>query len=557
MMADTNLESMPPEILYKILQYISSDDLDTLKRLQLGSIQQVVHRVINCEHFLSYKDSMNSSLQNCEWNTQEVLDVVQHIYIGGPNRKLGSQKTNAYESFLEEVEPFNGMLRRVKNLKLLSWRFGPVPHTLLDTLEKHHPRAKLRVFSHCRFDETLPQLHQSEIALRSFKNLTFFTAVDHTMGGHRQSGYGSASFLAILRGHKTIRHASFLSRDSRLHHELLLDEEIIDDADFTSKSCVKSLTLDGSNVKFSAQLLNEIGMSVDLSKIESIKCSKGSFELDYFTDAPRLLPNIKSISLNFATLRSSRTYYNNDNELLRSSSTLADAARDYVLNANSLTALSLWAWADIINVDQLINRHGSTLRTLSLHERQLSSNENYGKSSRIVLARAQVETLRNNCPQLRDLTLDITLPDANFILSAQPNVLEILDEIAPFGPPLKHLQIYFESNGLQQFCEETDQTRLMPSSGSIGDLHKQQDTDTKADSILRQYVEAIWKRVFGTLTTGERILTIKIGEWESNLWEWSQDNKRRFYVAVPHERDDMVGECNVTARNNLSMDLGS
>jgi len=81
-----------------------------------------------------------------------------------------------------------------------------------------------------------------------------------------------------------------------------------------------------------------------------------------------------------------------------------------------------------------------------------------------------------------------------------------------------------------------------------------------ASQDIPRFAEELWKVVFGYRRQGERVLDLKFGEWErkvhSSLRNRPVSTLRAWCHAKPQERDDRLGECEVSVRRGGDMLLG-
>lgn len=88
---------------------------------------------------------------------------------------------------------------------------------------------------------------------------------------------------------------------------------------------LRHLTLDGFGL--SSHTLDVWGQYVDLTKLESFKCSRGLPDVSYFDEAAGVLTNLKQVSLNFG--------YQREPDMKK-------AAEHYIATCSPLQSLSLW-----------------------------------------------------------------------------------------------------------------------------------------------------------------------------------------------------------------------
>lgn len=460
-----------------------------------------------------------------------VLQNVRHLTVDnrGPwEINYDSADAQSYSAFLQRFEPFNEYIRSIRNLRTLTWNAGPIPETLLSVLKASHPRATLKVFDFTRFHSYLDHLDRSELALSRSLALTHFrfsgkykalagsefregSAVD----AHAQYNYDV--FLAIVSRAPNLGYAGFVSQARR--SETLPGEMSISHA---SISCsIKSLTLDGASLIMDHNTLSNLSKYIDLGKVETFKFSRGIPLIGYFQNAASYFTNIQHISLNLTALSYSSA---------REQVTKLDAIKGYLLRCAPLQTLSVWSWAKVVKVEDVLTRHGATLKTFQLHVKSLSGETADPKH---VLTSTELKAIRESCPNLEDLTVDLTIGDVDHHLdiTASPEFRAKLDEIALFEPPLRVVRLY------------TSETII--SRAFFSDESPLEDTTDWGEKKAEMFVTAVWKYIYGTRTSGERRLEVKFGEWESWQRNFSPLDWRRFYQITPNERDDMISQCRV------------
>ena len=507
------------------------------------------------------------------WNwiqDNDVLSTIRYLTVNSS----GLYRTGSTP--IETYQDFDDVIRRIKNLKSLTWNAGPIKISLLETLHKYHPNAVLKLFSFDRFDGSLDHLDNAEKALSTYPKLTDFRS-------SRGDQYGLATFKSIVASSGSLRYAGIvLPNGIRQLDFPQTEDEILESTRRRRCSSLRSLTLDGASLKLSKDSLDELDKYIDIMQLESLKFSRGLPDVSYFENAASMLPKLNHISLNFGAISGTSP---------RRSDTqppVLKAARDYLLNCPSLQTISLWAWKRVIDLQELVDHHGKTLTSLHLHEKEESIvvRESWELSQRPNWHPADLKLLRQNCPLLRDLTLDMNRRWEDFALQSEMEILQLLDELASFKPQLRKLQIYFGTDGLPIFlypqpAVDTDYDDEASEEGenhsndsddnrSNGDIVEEQtvgpgrDNNTlrarerlqplfvmaDAEIVLQDYVRSIWKHVYGGAMTGERLLDVKFGEWESKHYDnlIQQDDPRRYFEARPHERDDMIGECEIKMR---------
>jgi hypothetical protein len=394
----------------------------------------------------------------------------------------------------------------------------------------------------------------AELALANSPALTYFQASIWNQGSGLHPDLREAACKRIIANAPNLRYASVTRGRSGCvvrvlsapaQADLLEKEEFF----YTQKkpnASLKALTLDG--YALSRQTLDQWGRFLDFSKLESLKCSRGYMpNKSYFDLAPGHLSGLKRISLNFTC--------NDDPEI-------AAAAENYLATCPPLETISLWSWMNVVTLPTIM-KHGSTLKTLQLHERE-SMNLDVARG---LLTATDVVDIRRMCPMLKDLTMDIDREAEEW--EEEVGNRAIYSELGLFGPQLDKIQIYFNLGIAARIAGVTWRSGLTKSNKDIPQTKRSNrgrglSTREKAllpmpsPMALSDQVRSIWATIFGHRRTGERALDVKIGEWERKMgggypanWRlWEQSN-RSFIQLRPHERDDMLDQVVLTCQGGL------
>ena len=305
---------------------------------------------------------------------------------------------------------------------------------------------------------------------------------------------------------------------------------------------LKSLTLDGWSLQEST--LREWGSLVELNSLESIKCSRGSPDISFFTYAPSVLSNLKHVSLNLAN----------------QGAALKKAVENYITACAPLETLSLWAWSGAISLKSILDTHGPTLRALHLHERETGV---YDEHLRFLLSVEDIKSIADACPNLKEFTFDRQRHTVGLESELEEDA-ETFNILARMR--LNRLQIYYDV-GLGSF-QSGDRNQLLISDNeeddddeeeeasdedvdddAVEDAHDSADSpqvkrvkrEKKPKPVYRgpsnpdqaeSFAGKLWKRLFvdtlqldntagaptpSPCVSGSRALDIKLGEWEKKM----------------------------------------
>ncbi|EXJ86715.1 hypothetical protein A1O3_03668 [Capronia epimyces CBS 606.96] len=490
------------------------------------------------------------------WKTPELLRGLRHLKI---SRWDGSMKGPRVKATAQ----LNELLCQVTNLRTLIWDSSLLlPASVLRTLETRHPRAHLKVL---RIKEREPTKEQfdAEDALAKSPSLVSFGAL---IGDSEWNKEDHVAFSKIISGAPNIKFASLISYT--VYPEAVSEwQEEASQVDRKPNASLRHLTLDGWAL--SEQTLKHWSRFVDLTALESFKCSRGSLSASYFPLAAQMMTNLKHVSLNLSSWRCPPA--------------TARAVQEYIDTCPPLSSLSLWSWKNKASLASILTRHGPTLVGLDLHERE----DPIDILRRESFSREDLEQIRNSCPNLKAFTMDLLRQNQFLEIKDYQDQLDELEKAK-----LDKLQLCFDSgmvyitamvaleheydgfpprdlapsNELPNSCGgDFDSRGLLPlywdfSLGVVTHLGPSGPALSKSqilhppssiDDICR-FVGEVWKHLFGSRTNGERLLEVKFGEWETKAFvaetRYNGDEQKDIRVycrAKPHERDDKVGECQV------------
>jgi hypothetical protein len=468
------------------------------------------------------------------------------------------------------------LLAKLGNLKNLNWSYtGPVPLKVLEALHKYHPKARLQVYNFTRLESTQDHTDPAEIALSNSPALTAIKASiwNQSPGRDGQPDLREAAFRRIVANAPNLSFASIVTGQSGCMVYIPSREDSDKLETLTAKflthntpnSALRNLTLDGYSLN--ERTLKDWGTLVDLSKLESIKCSRGFPDTSYFNYAPQVLKSLTHVSLNLSSPDDS----------------LNAVVQKYLSEIAPLESLSLWSWMGSVSLDTILSRHGKTLKSLQLHERETTAS--YGELTRKLLTLDDLNSIKANCPNLRAFTLDLDRHTQE--LDPDIEMKQYADKLRTLGSMnLDALQIYYDlglpviSEGFGHGASESEEVDFEQQETSRDDRPDGGDTNDVAATILPQspphkrvkksrprqflepsmneaiepFVKDLWKTVFGSRSNGAaRALDVKFGEWERKMgigypaaWVRFEQALRTWWVVRPHERDDRPGECVVT-----------
>jgi hypothetical protein len=462
---------------------------------------------------------------------------------------------------------FVNFIKQAARLRTITWRCcSHIPLTVIEALEKYHPSLQLKVYNYTRPSPSGDSRHPAELALARSPLLVGISAKLYCDYTFYRRDFREVALRRIIATAPNLKYASVLvDQAERAGHRATKKEDR--DAFYSGCSpnpALRTLVLDG--YRLSKSTLEDWSNFVDLSALENIKCLRGGEpSSDYFAHALKVLPSLKHVSLNLR--------FNHSKEFRA-------AVENYLLLCPTLESLSLWSWMGRVKLDTIL-RHGPTLKMLQLHERE------EGMLGRPTMTVEDVKAIREACPQLTDLTIDMRRESRN--LAAETRNDEICRELALFGPQLEKVQVYFdlgiasiwaglfiqnlgdEDSSSEEESEESDVDEMQ---AFPGNMHESEEEDDKAPVApepvtfkiikpsktrhIERYVAGMWQMIFGQKMTGLRALDIKFGEWEQKIGVGAgghpghnrslETGLKSFWMVRPCVRDDMRNECTIERR---------
>lgn len=519
----------------------------------------------------------------------ELLRSTNHLIV---KKNQGPDDYDDIAAYERWVEPLCDLITGLGKLKTIIWLAGPVPPNILETIAKQHPSAQLKVFNHRRINAYASELDAWEDALAASPNLTHLRIVGHH-NGEENSDYCMAAAKEMFARAPNLVYAGVIADCDNAQHFLHTRhvgsietggaEEVVPSRSGGISKTIRALTLDGT-FKFNKATLDGYAQYVDVGLLETLKFSRGFPGAEYFKCAADMLPSLREVSLNFGSI--SPTSETHPNPVIV-------AAKEYVLSCTPLRTLSLWSWRKVVSLEELLNHHGQTLTSLQLHEKEPPSGPHASMpSTRQPVTPEEIRLIRQSCPKLLDLTIDLNREDEFLNMNRERTMQASMKELAAFDNHLFKLQIYLDSSRLWSrfypqngdWADQDDNVtdddldadgddasdssdgehgmRRLPGRSATNDEHNsilrmyQRANRTharrrlNATELMTAYVTKIWHKVFGARRYGERRLEVKFGEWEAKdlytTYNPSAVDLRHLFQAIPHERDDRVGECQVS-----------
>lgn len=592
-MQTIRLDTLEPEVVAHVLTYvqhaspISFGNAAVSCRYLCAVACDLVanhHKTIDLAEITSLKTFNEMGIKIRIWaDSSTVRRNMRILTVKGESEwvEVGIPSTDAQADLFEDSIKY--LLSTVGNVQLVIWRTPGFPSSqVLEAVQANHPSAKLRVLN---FDYTAPSnLAEPTKHIQALAKSSALTQIccQTTPSQHNITLCVSAFRYVVSRA-PALAQATLQNHYST--HVSRRDKETYEKYFCSASepnSAVRDLTLDGYDM--SNRTLREWAKYVDLTKLENIRFFRGHVHDSYFTNAPTLLPNLAHFSMNLRNCHGGQAL---------------DALQEYLENCAPLKTLSLWSWGDQIMIDTILARHGPSLISLGLHDRE--GRDDYPGGERTIHSVEDFEALLAQCPNLESLTFDMKRhSDEPATDGSDPNAAYfalIRDS------KIDKLEIYFDAGIAYDLDLVRERAMLMAREDNDSDNEADMDIsddgdindngDDEADTegedgaaapdedqtianvvdggriepkplivpnvtpygtyrpsteaALEAYVKYIWTTIFGARTRGERALTIKFGEWETYHNFALRPGSGRpmdtvwLFEAREQERDDMRG----------------
>ena len=316
------------------------------------------------------------------------------------------------------------LIKRLPRLKELTFTGGDrLPLVLINVLQEYHPHASLHVERWSRIREDEDHNNPVEMALAKSPNLRSISAL--FMNEETACDLRIPALKRIIALAPNLERIAVSSVDIGCVIRGYSGEQLVEidrrsklfDVEQPSPNSIRSLIYHGKDF---VRTFEDV---TDISKLELLHISSIP-RLDYF--AKNGVPNGRFASLSDLSLTLALSTRRPPNQYI-------DVVDQFLLSCNPLKSLSIKGSFNMISLLEILLRHGSTLRKLSLHESESPSLER----PRQVLSQIQLAHIQKVCPLLEDIEVDINR-------SSDGKVEQALFFSLAGLPKLKTVQLYVD-----------------------------------------------------------------------------------------------------------------
>ncbi|KAL1742730.1 hypothetical protein HDZ31DRAFT_65709 [Schizophyllum fasciatum] len=287
------------------------------------------------------------------------------------------------------------LLRVLKQLKSLIFDCPTTPpYILLATLERHHPTAHLHVRDFTR-NRHLSGHDQSEMALAESTLLRSFHAY-HSVSQARYPDLRWAVFLRIVRGAPNLQSVSFeaLKEEPLVglipttpHGKAAYDALLA--GTWHGKRNIRSIHVDG------AEALAGVLECVNMECIEELGLLRIGADWEGMCGAT--LRALRELRLLFEPMHAADSV---------TRALVGERVSTFFSELPPLESLSILGPRDVLpDLSAVLARHGPSLRRLHIHQREVYPEP--GVPPRRVLSIGELTSIRDDCPHLIDISIDI------------------------------------------------------------------------------------------------------------------------------------------------------
>ena len=445
-------------------------------------------------------------------------------------------------------KPIADLITNLRYLKCLRYVIPqPCPQILIDALQKHHPYAHLEVYrwgsyGERRYPNPDPQTYVQSFTLAKSPCLRTIET-DFNYNRDDKFDFREAAFyhLLALAPDLTTVHLGYGTEDCTNNRPLepedkdefrrLAEPFAVDDP---VRKAIKKIELKGHKLRLSSRWIEQWSTWTDLSKLEGLT-QYGEMDADFFTTATvnNIFGSLKRLALDLYTIRGFNI-------------AVGSAVNDFLLRCRPLESLTLTNRRDSVQLSTILSRHGKSLRALHLHEREASRRpdryNNFLASPRIVFSASDIKQIRDACPHLEELTVDI---DRTTSTSTEREIYALL---ATF-PNLAEITINFDL-GLPYVQRRRPRER---DNHANMEVFLPPNFGPKYPSLSNDSVTNIWSSI-ATAKVGVRlrVLHVNTGEKPSHFqprfrtwWQEYEHDHHQEFTARASSRDDGEGRVEV------------
>ncbi|THV04316.1 hypothetical protein K435DRAFT_774448 [Dendrothele bispora CBS 962.96] len=338
---------------------------------------------------------------------REVLRYIRWLSVVQPQHSYHSTPTNRdelrYSSLITLLSQLRGLVKFIFALH------EPMPVDLLDCLDSFLPDIQLHVRNWTRKSISTPFGDPGELTLANSHLLRTIQA--SVYDGDGEIDLRRAAFMRIVTlapnlesynwsSHRTGGRLIRRMSPQRYEEQARLIEEFV--VDRPVKKVLKAIHIN-HNV---SSMKDQVGI-VDLGKLERLEGISIGRDVD--EGLKGIFSSLKALDIRVSRWRTEL----NPKPFI-----------DFLFSLPSLEELSISDDLKYIDLESLLSYHGSTLRTLHLHETETVA---ILQNPRRTLSLDDLRLIRDSCPRLYDLGIDISY------IRADPQESEIYAVLSTFG----------------------------------------------------------------------------------------------------------------------------
>jgi hypothetical protein len=406
-MPSTSLSALPPELILRILEYVE-DSSRSVRALALTSRQfnraakPLQHRRKVILLTPTPGDFPETSLQD-----EFILRATRQLTVRykGP---FSSELDVGIRVDTGQLDLLARFIESLRKLEVLKWEcIMQIPMSIIDAIHQH-PKASLRLM-YVRAHQDRDHNDPVELALARSPALT---SISMSYWKSRGVDLRRVAFQRIVSQAPNLREAYFSAGASTgcliiipYPRHLQAEQESHFTAGMSPSSSVRTLCLKG--FALNPWDFDEWEQCVQLDRLERFNHELHRPDAAYLAVAAEKFPKLDEVAFNLEHPDLGGNYIGTDVPL-------------YLAHCRSLRSLTLHAWRGVLLLSTVLARHGPTLQKLELNEREQVRTERKG------LSLDELKLIRDNCPNLTSLGIDMNRLSSNPQVAEHSKFFEIL-----------------------------------------------------------------------------------------------------------------------------------